>query len=303
MSNARARGVELGAAWQGCRGLTLRVAYTFLDTEIRAVDGTAQAPSPYRVGDPLLRRPRHQGLAHRQWALARVTMFAGLEARGKTLDAEPAFGPSGGLYRESRRTPSSIVGGGYPHRARRRGLRARAEPLRSRLRRSARLPIARPHRVCRESALLRADDVSFAYRWLTTGARTPGRAARRLVLDGGAADIRAEHRGHSRPERLRQDDAAAAAERHPRPTDGAGAPRRHAAAAAVAAGGRAADCRRSAGDRSSPSTTPCMEMVLMGRHPHLGLFELEGPADFAVARDALARDRHRPARGSGSSTR
>ena len=30
-----------------------------------------------------------------------------------------------------------------------------------------------------------------------------------------------------------------------------------------------------------------IEMVLMGRHPHLGLFELEGPEDFAVAQDAL----------------
>jgi iron complex transport system ATP-binding protein len=30
-----------------------------------------------------------------------------------------------------------------------------------------------------------------------------------------------------------------------------------------------------------------MEMVLMGRHPHLGLFEMEGPGDLAVARDAL----------------
>lgn len=30
-----------------------------------------------------------------------------------------------------------------------------------------------------------------------------------------------------------------------------------------------------------------MEMVLMGRHPHLGLFELEGPRDFEVAEDAL----------------
>jgi iron complex transport system ATP-binding protein len=30
-----------------------------------------------------------------------------------------------------------------------------------------------------------------------------------------------------------------------------------------------------------------IEMVLMGRHPHLGLFELEGPRDFAIARDAL----------------
>jgi iron complex transport system ATP-binding protein len=30
-----------------------------------------------------------------------------------------------------------------------------------------------------------------------------------------------------------------------------------------------------------------LEMVLMGRHPHLGLFELEGPHDFIIARDAL----------------
>jgi iron complex transport system ATP-binding protein len=31
-----------------------------------------------------------------------------------------------------------------------------------------------------------------------------------------------------------------------------------------------------------------LEMVLMGRHPHLGAFQLEGPADLAIARDALA---------------
>jgi iron complex transport system ATP-binding protein len=30
------------------------------------------------------------------------------------------------------------------------------------------------------------------------------------------------------------------------------------------------------------------EMVLMGRHPHLGPFELEGPADLAIAQEALA---------------
>jgi iron complex transport system ATP-binding protein len=32
----------------------------------------------------------------------------------------------------------------------------------------------------------------------------------------------------------------------------------------------------------------CMEMVLMGRHPHLGPFELEGPGDVAIALEALA---------------
>jgi iron complex transport system ATP-binding protein len=30
-----------------------------------------------------------------------------------------------------------------------------------------------------------------------------------------------------------------------------------------------------------------MEMVLMGRHPHLGPFQLEGPSDLALARDAM----------------
>jgi iron complex transport system ATP-binding protein len=31
-----------------------------------------------------------------------------------------------------------------------------------------------------------------------------------------------------------------------------------------------------------------MEMVLMGRHPHLGPFSLEGPEDFDIAREAMA---------------
>jgi len=31
-----------------------------------------------------------------------------------------------------------------------------------------------------------------------------------------------------------------------------------------------------------------MEMVLMGRHPHLGVFAVEGPADLAIATEALA---------------
>jgi len=31
----------------------------------------------------------------------------------------------------------------------------------------------------------------------------------------------------------------------------------------------------------------CLEMVLMGRHPHLGAFEFEGPADFAIAYEAM----------------
>jgi iron complex transport system ATP-binding protein len=41
-----------------------------------------------------------------------------------------------------------------------------------------------------------------------------------------------------------------------------------------------------------------IEMVLMGRHPHLGVFELEGPRDFDIAHEAMAstgRPSRRPA--------
>ncbi|HXG86857.1 MAG TPA: TonB-dependent receptor [Vicinamibacterales bacterium] len=117
VSNARARGLELGAAWRAARGVNLRASYTFLDTEIRAVDGLAQAPSPYRVGDALLRRPRHHGSAIIDWTSTRASLFAQLDHRGATLDAEPAFGPSGGLYANPGRTlvdfgGSLRVGGG-----------------------------------------------------------------------------------------------------------------------------------------------------------------------------------------------
>ena len=104
VSNARARGVELSAGWHGVAGLDVRASYTFLDTEIRAIDGTAQAPAPFRVGDALLRRPRHQSSLTTTWNRDRASLFTTIEARGSTLDAEPAFGASGGLYRNPGRT-------------------------------------------------------------------------------------------------------------------------------------------------------------------------------------------------------
>ncbi len=98
ISNARARGVEISAVYRPVAATSLRASYTFLDAEIRAIDQTSQAPSPYQVGDPLLRRPRHHAALDFAWTTARATVFASLAARGTTLDAEPAFGPSGGLF-------------------------------------------------------------------------------------------------------------------------------------------------------------------------------------------------------------
>ncbi len=98
ISNARARGVELSATWRGPRGFTARGEYTFLDTTVLAVDGTTAAPPPFSVGDPLLRRPRHQGSLGLTWATTRVSAFAEARSRGSVLDTEPNYGTFGGLF-------------------------------------------------------------------------------------------------------------------------------------------------------------------------------------------------------------
>ena len=98
ISNARARGLELEGAWRGARGLSARAAYTWLSTEILAVDRAATAPPPFDVGDPLIRRPRHQGSLDLGWTAGPVAAFASVRARGEVLDIEPSFGAFGGLF-------------------------------------------------------------------------------------------------------------------------------------------------------------------------------------------------------------
>jgi len=117
ISNARARGAEFSAAWRISTGLDLRGNYTFLDTEILAVNGSSSAPAPYAVGDPLLRRPRHSGSIDGSWTHNSVSAFAQVQLRGETLDAEPAFGPTGGLYTNDGYTVMNIGGSWRPVKA------------------------------------------------------------------------------------------------------------------------------------------------------------------------------------------
>jgi vitamin B12 transporter len=98
VSNARARGIEIGASWQTRWGLAARVAYTGLDAEILAVDRATMAPPPFEPGDPLLRRPRHSGSLDLRVTRARVVGFLEVGARGRALDVEPNFGAFGGLF-------------------------------------------------------------------------------------------------------------------------------------------------------------------------------------------------------------
>jgi outer membrane cobalamin receptor len=99
ISNARARGLELSADARLRRGFAVRGNYTFLSTEILSVDGLDRlAPAPFKVGDSLIRRPRHQGLIEVTYASTRVSAFADLALRSQILDVEPNFGSFGGLF-------------------------------------------------------------------------------------------------------------------------------------------------------------------------------------------------------------
>jgi outer membrane cobalamin receptor len=94
VSNARARGIELTGDARLPAGFAVHGTYTFLATEILSVDGLSLAPVPFSVGDPLIRRPRHQGILDLVYASARLSAFAELTSRSQILDLEPNFASS-----------------------------------------------------------------------------------------------------------------------------------------------------------------------------------------------------------------
>ena len=95
---ARAQGDELSARWRSGWGLSARASYTWLDTAILAVDRTGTAPPPFSAGDPLIRRPRHQGSVGLVYVRSRLTGFLDVGGRGRVLDIEPNYGALGGLF-------------------------------------------------------------------------------------------------------------------------------------------------------------------------------------------------------------
>lgn len=99
IANARARGLEVGVTWRGRAGISARGAWTRLDTEVLDLDSLpGKAPSPFHVGDPLLRRPKNQGSLSIGWTHARAGAFVEINGRGEFLDTEPNFGSFGGLF-------------------------------------------------------------------------------------------------------------------------------------------------------------------------------------------------------------
>ena len=92
LKNSRAQGLEFTLLLRPVQSLELTGAYTFLDTDILALDGSSEANAPYSVGQWLLRRPRHSGSYGVTWNHRRLTLNTTAYIRGETLDVEPAFG-------------------------------------------------------------------------------------------------------------------------------------------------------------------------------------------------------------------
>jgi outer membrane cobalamin receptor len=99
IANARSSGIEVSGALRTSWGLDTRLAYTYLDTAVLAVDHSqGVAPAPFAVGDPLIRRPRHQASLDATFTRNRLTSFLRIGGRSRVLDVEPNYGAFGGLF-------------------------------------------------------------------------------------------------------------------------------------------------------------------------------------------------------------
>ena len=274
ISNARAQGDRaLRVVAERAGGSGVQASYTWLDTEILAVDQTTLAPPPFKVGDPLIRRPKQpgesRGDAHNR---GRVVAFFDVGGRGETLDVEPNFGTFGGLF------PSKgyvVANAGVtvqvaPYGGR---LRARDEPVRPFVRGGAGISGARPERdrgvaICSQPIAFRsatATDrascpccttsrsrclkvVSSAF----SGPNGSGKTTLLKLLAGlltpaqGRVSLRGRDLARMARSAVARELAVVPQETHP------------------------------AFEYSA------LEMVLMGRYPHLGRFAIEGPDDLRI---------------------
>ena len=99
LDNSRARGLELAVRGRTARGFEASATYTWLHTEVLEIDAAdGRARTGFEVGDPLSRRPRHQGSLALSFTQPRFSVFASVGARGRTLDVDPSFGTFGGLF-------------------------------------------------------------------------------------------------------------------------------------------------------------------------------------------------------------
>ncbi len=97
LANSRALGTEYSARLRPARWLYITGWYTWQDSEILSLNGTASlAPLPFMVGQRLLRVPANSGAFSATFARGRIS--GGLDGyfRGSILDVDPSYGASCG---------------------------------------------------------------------------------------------------------------------------------------------------------------------------------------------------------------
>ena len=92
LANARADGLETSLRFRPLRSVEVSATYTWLNSKILAVDGTSLVPSPFQVGQSLLRRPRSSASYNITWRHHNLMLNTNAFIRGATLDVEPNDG-------------------------------------------------------------------------------------------------------------------------------------------------------------------------------------------------------------------
>ncbi len=92
LANSRAYGIENSIRVHPIRSVELSAEYTWLNTAILALNQTNQAPFPFTVGQPLIRRPRSSAGYDATWTHGRLMLNSNASIRGAVLDLEPNYG-------------------------------------------------------------------------------------------------------------------------------------------------------------------------------------------------------------------
>jgi outer membrane cobalamin receptor len=102
IANSRGLGTEYSARLRPARWFYVTGWYTWLDSEILSLNGTANlAPAPFTVGQQLLRRPANSGAFAATFTRGRFS--GGLDGyfRASVLDVDPSYGASAGLFQNA----------------------------------------------------------------------------------------------------------------------------------------------------------------------------------------------------------
>jgi outer membrane cobalamin receptor len=99
VANALAKGIEMSAHVRPANWILLSANYTWLESEVLSLNGgIGLVQQDFYLGQPLLRRPKQSGSALATVHHNRIDANLYAYTRSRTLDVEPNFGASAGLY-------------------------------------------------------------------------------------------------------------------------------------------------------------------------------------------------------------